>query len=386
MIPLVSLFFALFMLLACKPQKAQESSENSITLKGSAAGKWLATVAIGGGVSAKDTLYLANVLKQTFGSVEGGNYQRGFHIDDKSGIKPTKSFVIEQFARLKSSIRSYKEKNPGAPTMLVLGLTGHGFGRAALSEYSNDEYIFVVNNEAENYTNPNDVFTGRELVQQIANLEVDEALVFVQSCLSGDFAKVSFLNQYGRHLSQEANRLNVNIAVITPVHELLFSPVNGIEPMIAASFKELHSGTGDFVTYAMFKDALMRRVCESDKFMPRSAFLDASAVGPSAMAGRADLASGIEPQFFESISPNLPLLLTREGVRKFNDRTLVLPPQSAKSRSVPLSKATLEVCERSKQKNKIKFSALENERVRYKNIYLKCQSEKDPETCLEKSF
>jgi hypothetical protein len=187
-------------------------------------------------------------------------------------------------------------------------------------------------------------------------------------------------------LSQEANRLNVNIAVITPVHELLFSPVNGIEPMIAASFKELHSGTGDFVTYAMFKDALMRRVCESDKFMPRSAFLDASAVGPSAMAGRADLASGIEPQFFESISPNLPLLLTREGVRKFNDRTLVLPPQSAKSRSVPLSKATLEVCERSKQKNKIKFSALENERVRYKNIYLKCQSEKDPETCLEKSF
>lgn len=354
-------------------------------MKDEPAGKWLATISIGGAIAPRETLFLANVLKQTFGSVEGGNYQRGFHVDDKSGVTPTKSQVLEQFVRLKENIRTYKERNPSAPTMLVLGLTGHGFGRAALSQYSSEEYIMVVNNAAEDYTNPNDFFTGRELAQQIASLGVDESLVFVQSCLSGDFAKVSLLSQYGKHLSQEANRLKTNIAVITPVHELLFSPINGIEKIIEASFKELQAGSGDVATYAMFKDTLMRRVCESDMFMPRSAFKDASAVAPSAMAGRSDLASGVEPQFFENISPNLPLLLTFTGVKKYQNKSLILPPQAAKSQNVSLSQATLQVCERSKQRSQIKFNALESERVRYKNIYFKCQSEKYPYQCLEGS-
>jgi hypothetical protein len=381
-----SLLFATFVLMACKPNKTTESAEKSITLKDTPAGKWVASISIGGDMPAKETLYLAKVLKETFGSVAGGNYQRGFHVDDKSGVKPTKAFVIEQFGTLKNSIRSYKEKNPGAPTMLVLSLTGHGFGRAALSEYATDEYIMVVNNSVSDFKNPDDYFSGRELAQLIAGLEVDETLVFVQSCLSGDFAKVSFLNQYGAHLSQEANRLKINLAVITPVHELLFSPANGIEPLIAEAFKELRAGSGDVATYAMFKDTLMRKVCESQMFMPRSAFVDASAVLPSALAGRVDLAMGIEPQFFENISPNLPLILTTKGMKKWESKTLPLPPQSAKSQNVPLSASTMEVCERSKQKSQIKFSALENERVRYKKIYLKCQTEKDPRYCLEKNF
>lgn len=77
-----SSFLALILLslcvLACKQGRPKDSSEQSITVKGSPAGKWLATLTIGAGVEAKYARLLSDTLRGVFLKEDGGHYTSAF--------------------------------------------------------------------------------------------------------------------------------------------------------------------------------------------------------------------------------------------------------------------------------------------------------------------
>jgi hypothetical protein len=100
-----SSFLALILLslcvLACKQGRPKDSSEQSITVKGSPAGKWLATLTIGAGVEAKYARLLSDTLRGVFLKEDGGHYTSAFHLSDTSGWIPNKKNINEHFAHLR---------------------------------------------------------------------------------------------------------------------------------------------------------------------------------------------------------------------------------------------------------------------------------------------
>jgi hypothetical protein len=59
--------------------------------------------------------------------------------------------------------------------------------------------------------------------------------------------------------------------------------------------------------------------------------------------------AGIDPQFFEVIDENLPILLTPTGLEKWNNATLTLPEPAPAKTKVELSAETTALCEQRKQ-------------------------------------
>lgn len=58
---------------------------------------------------------------------------------------------------------------------------------------------------------------------------------------------------------------------------------------------------------------------------------------------------GIDPQFFEFIDENLPILLTPAGLEKWNKGTLTLPAPSNTKGKVSLSAESIATCEQRKK-------------------------------------
>ena len=375
---------ALTMTMACKPRPAAPSEEQSITAHGQAAGKWLATIAIGGGVSHDATVYLSDVLKKNFLSARGGGYTSAFHLVDDKVSFPDKNLIRKSFSDLKKMIASYKAAQPHAPTMVVLGLTGHGISRVALP-LIDESYVMVIDNRDLEFKNPQSTMSGRELAEWIADLGADETIVFFQSCLSGNLTKLDFVSKYAQTLANEATRRRTSIAVITPVSELIESPLKGIEPLIENSLNDAGAG-GDFITYAQFKDALVRRACEHPAYYPSASIADPTSVGPSLLLGFDDLATGLDPQFFENIRPNLPLMLTPTGLQKWNSKTLPFPPSAPVSQAVPVSERTQKIClDRQKQMAE-RIKSDNAVRAALKDIFPLCENESDPMSCAERKL
>lgn len=377
-------FVALSLLLACKLPQHTSGQEQSITAKGKAAGKWLATISIGGDVSREDTLYLADVLKKNFLSTRGGGYTSAFHLVDNEVTFPSKDLIRRSFVELKETIASYRAAHPSAPTMVVIGLTGHGFSSNAVP-FTGESFSMVIDKSDRGYQNPQSTMSGRELAEWIGELAADETLVFVQSCLSGNLTKVEFVSKYAQALADEATRRRTNIAVITPVSELITTPFRGIEPLIENSLNDASAG-GDFITYAHFKDALVRRVCEHPGYYPSSSIADPSAIGPSLLLGYGELATGLDPQFFENIRPNLPLMLTPTGLQKWYSSTLPFPPSAPVSQAVPVSERTQKICLEKQKKNSVRFQNDNAARASLKQIFKSCEKESDFRSCAEQKL
>lgn len=149
--------------------------------------------------------------------------------------------------------------------MVALGITGHGISQDTFSQL-NEGFVFAVR-EAKSSVIPEEYFSGRELAELISSLGAEEVLVFVQSCNSGRLSNVDVMNKYARTLANETARKNTNIAVITPVSELIFSPIEGIEFAYQKAFERLAKENTDVVTYATFKDKFVRAVCEDERFI-----------------------------------------------------------------------------------------------------------------------
>lgn len=368
---LQSFVLLMFFLVACKSEVPISSGSQSITPRSQVVGKWMATLSVGGGVEKAATEYLASTLKDVFLQEQGGGYKLAFDLADTSGWAANKADVLTGFAKLKSEIAEFKSEQPGASTMVVLSLTGHGFSQDVFTE-SSAGYVFQVGPAS------NDFFTGGELANQIAALNADEVLVFVQSCNSGSLSNVEFMNKYAQILSAESAQRRMNIAVITPVSSVIFSPLYAIEKSIARAFTSLKSGAGDFGTYAQFKDTLVREVCADNYFYPRSQIKNLAAVqammvdDPNQVAkvdGKLqgymgiETLSGIDPQFYEFIDPNLPLVLTNTGLTKYRNNTIRFPERLSASMNVPLSAETQQFCTQQIERNKERFEAFEQIRV-----------------------
>jgi hypothetical protein len=223
--------------------------------------------------------------------------------------------------------------------------------------------------------------SGRELAEWIADLGADETLVFVQSCMSGNLQKVEFVSKYAETLANEASRRRTNIAVITPVSQLI-SPLRGIEPLIENSLNDATAGK-DFITYAQFKDALVRRACEHPEYYPSSSIADPTSLGPSLLLGFHELAAGLDPQFFENIRPNLPLMLTQAGLQKWQNKTLAFPPAAPVSNSVPVSEKTQSICLEKRKLMADRFQRDNALRASLKEIFHSCEKEPNPKSCAE---
>lgn len=361
----------LFFLLSCKRPITNSAGTQSITPRGQVVGKWLAAVSVGGGVEKSATEILATTLKDVFLSEQGGGYKLAFDLADTSGWRANKGEILKRFSSLKADISAFKAQKPDASTMVVISLTGHGFSRDVFVD-SSAGYVFQVGEGPDNF------FTGVELANQIAALNADEVLVFVQSCNSGSLSNVEFMNRYAQELANESSRKRLNVAVITPVSSVIFSPLFAIEKALSRTFAALQSGAGDFGTYAQFKNTFVREVCSDSSFYPRAQIRNLSAVQSVVSVSSENVdkipqeyqsyigvetLSGIDPQFYEFIDPNLPLVLTRTGLEKYRADSIQFPQRLAPSTNVPVSPETLQFCNEQISKRKERFAALEQIRV-----------------------
>ena len=371
MIQFKHLLVILFLFVGCKQSGVDNSGSQSITPRGDVVGKWMASVSVGGGIEKSATEALASTLKDVFLKEQGGGYKLAFDLADTSGWAANKDDVLKNFAKLRADISRFKSEKPGASTMVVLSLTGHGFSKDVFVE-SSAGYVFQVG------PGESDFFTGSELANQISSLNADEVLVFVQSCNSGSLSNVEFMNKYAEVLSSESARRKLNIAVITPVSSVVFSPLYAIEKSIARAFSALKSDAGDFGTYAQFKDRFVREVCASSEYYPRNQIKNLSAVQAMLVDDEAKIAKvdeklqsylggetliGIDPQFYEYIDPNLPLVLTNSGLSKYRDDKILFPERLAPSTNVPVSAETQQFCAQQVQANKQRYDAFEEIRV-----------------------
>lgn len=371
MIRIKHLFAALLFLAGCKQSAVDNAGSQSITPRGEVVGKWMASVSVGGGVEKPATEALASTLKDVFLTEQGGGYSLAFDLADTSGWSANKDDVLKNLAKLRADISRFKSEKPSASTMVVLSLTGHGFSKDVFVQ-SSAEYVFQVGPKE------SDFFTGSELANQIAALNADEVLVFVQSCNSGSLSNVEFMNKYAEILSGESARRKLNIAVITPVSSVVFSPLYAIEKSIARAFSALKSDAGDFGTYAQFKDRFVREVCASSEYYPRTQIKNLSAVQAMLVDDEAKIAKvdeklqsylgaetliGIDPQFYEYIDPNLPLVLTNAGLTKYRNDKIRFPDRLAPSRNVPVTVETQQFCAQQIEANKQRYDAFEEIRV-----------------------
>lgn len=114
---------------------------------------------------------------------------------------------------------------------------------------SPEGYVFSIAHGKSNSIFPEHYLTGRELAELISALNADEVLMFVQSCNSGSLSNVDFMNKYS---AEEA-------------------------------------------------------------YLPRSEIKNSAAARASVDILDMETLIGVDPQFFEYISPNLPLLPTHSG-------------------------------------------------------------------------
>ena len=366
----ISLGFFL-VLVGCKKSNVESSGSQSITPRGDVVGKWMASVSVGGGIEKSATEALSSTLKDVFLKEQGGGYKLAFDLADTSGWSANKADVVSSFAKLKTEIAKFKSDQPSASTMIVLSITGHGFSKDVFVNSSSGYSLQVGPSES-------DYFTGSELANVISSLKADEVVVFVQSCNSGSLSNLEVMNKYAEVLRAESSRRNLNIAVITPVSSVLFSPLYKIEEKIGRAFSALKSDQGDFGTYAQFKDQLVREVCADASFYPRSQIKNLSAVqamfiDDPTQLGKIDpnlqsymgveTLMGIDPQFYEYIDPNLPLVLTDKGLAKYRNNSIEFPMRLAHSSNVPVSSETAQFCVQQSAKNKEKFDSFEQIRV-----------------------
>ena len=265
--------------------------------------------------------------------------------------------------------------------MVALGITGHGISQDTFSQL-NEGFVFAVR-EAKSSVIPEEYFSGRELAELISSLGAEEVLVFVQSCNSGRLSNVDVMNKYARTLANETARKNTNIAVITPVSDLIFSPIEGIEFAYQKAFERLAKENTDVVTYATFKDKFVRAVCEDERFYPRREIKNTAAVKASVDFYDVGTLMGIDPQFYESIDPTLPLLLTNAGISKYRDGSLKLPAKQPPVNSVPISAETRQFCESQIAKRAKIFANWEILRSQNLTEAQVCYSKADKEACLE---
>ncbi|MEN9809166.1 MAG: hypothetical protein RLZZ488_733 [Pseudomonadota bacterium] len=382
MIKFLSLLCSAILLASCKPPVPNDSKETSITPRGKVVGKWLATLSIGGkGFGKQPTEYLANTLKEVFLSEVGGNYKLAFDLSDQSNWHPSKKDIQNRFSQLRANISQFKAKNPNAPTMIVLGLTGHGASQQAFKEIDSG-YVYSISEGNSETKTPPEYLTGNELAELVASLGAEEVLMFVQSCNSGNLSNVEFMNKYARVLANETARKKTNIAVITPVSEVIFSPIYTIENAFQKAFIKAAQSNGDVATYAQFKDAFVRAVCEDPQFYPRSQIKSLEAVQASVELLDMDTLTGIDPQFYESIDPNLPLLLTFKSIPKYKSGTLTFPARSAPSNNVAVSEETRRICaERISSRAKV-FTSLEQRRQTNLKELKACNAAANRDKCI----
>lgn len=384
MVKLLNIFLgisALVGLTSCKQDQTRDSGDLSITARGQIAGKWLGTLTIGGDVGPQASELLAKTLKGFFLSERGGSYTSAFDLSDKSGWNPSKTDVIEKFSALRKSISEFKAKNPSSPTMVALGITGHGFSQDTFSQLS-EGFVFAVK-QGKSSIIPEEYFSGRELAEMISSLGAEEVLVFVQSCNSGRLSNVDVMNKYALTLANETARRNTNIAVITPVSEFIFSPTEGIELAYQKAFERLAKENSDVVTYATFKDKFVRAVCEDERYYPRREIKNSAAVKASVDLYDVDTLMGIDPQFYESIDPTLPLLLTNTGISKYRNGSLKLPAKQPPVTHVPISAETRQFCESQIAKRAKTFANWETIREQDLTEAKVCYSKADKEACLK---
>lgn len=383
MLKLLSLLSSVLFLAGCKPAQPSESGTNSITPRGKVVGKWLATLSIGGAEQGrKETESLADTLKGVFLQEMGGSYKLGFALSDQSGSKPRKKDILNQFSILRQDISEFKAKNPQAPTMIVLGLTGHG-SNPQMSGAAGVNYQFTIFEGDVRTNTPPEFFTGDELADLVASLGVGEVLLFVDSCESGNLSNSSFMNKYASVLAEETARRNVNIAVITPINEVIGIEALVLERSLRKAFERAISSEGDVATYADFKDEFVRAVCEDDHYYPRSQIKNLAAVQASVLLDDDYLFVGIDPQFYEFIDPKLPLLLTQNGLAKYRSGHLTFPLRSVPSKYVPVSDRTRKICsDRIKSRENLYSLA---ERYRLKNLeeVEACGKASHPKICIE---
>jgi hypothetical protein len=266
--------------------------------------------------------------------------------------------------------------------MVVLGLTGHGLSRAVIKNLPAD-YIYMVRAGLMVNGIPDEYFSGIEFADQIASLEADEVIVFVQSCNSGVLSRVNFMNKYAQILANEVSQKRKNIAVITPVNEYLLSPINGFEPILQRTFEKTQDITADVVTYAQFKDALVRTSCEDKHYYPQSEIKNPAAVQASAELNELGTLEGIDPQFYESIDPSLPVFLTHQGIPKFRSGTLALPPKGQPSNDIQVSPETQAYCAKRQAESKSVFDSREQERLYFLNEINSCSKSASRSTCIQ---
>ncbi|MEY3901447.1 MAG: hypothetical protein RL189_753 [Pseudomonadota bacterium] len=382
MLKLLGLLATALILVSCKPAAPNDSKEASITPRGKVVGKWLATLSIGGkGFGKQPTEYLADGLKSVFLGEVGGSYKLAFDLSDQSSWEPSKAQILNEFSKLRRSISEFKAKNPNAPTMIVLGLTGHGFSQQAFKEL-NSGYMYTISKGNSETKTPAEYFTGTELAELVASLGAEEVLMFVQSCASGNLSNVEFMNKYARVLATETARKKTNIAVITPVSEVIISLSSTFENALRKAFIKSVQGKNDVATYAEFKDAFVRAVCEDPQYYPRSQIKSLEAVQASVELLDWETLEGIDPQFYESIDPNLPLVLTLKGLPKYQRGQLTFPNRLAPSNNVAVSEQTRKICsDRISSRAKV-FTSLEQQRQANLKEVKACNSATDRSKCI----
>lgn len=289
------------------------------------AGRWLATVSVGGGMPPMIHHMLRETLLDLFATPSGGGYTSAFHLSD-SLSSVSKQEVQRRFSDLQQSIAAFRAENPGAPVMVVLGLTGHG-------RENGKTYTFKLNGT--------DELTGAEIASLVRSLNADETILVMQSCNSGELAhrdipavfESASLNGFANEAVSAARRSGVRLAVLTPASGKMASPFFTWENILREAARNVTQKAKDFATYADWKNEIQRLSCDTDEFLPPEVFSSNGTTltyrdlsSDTVPEGRTAWPMGIEPQFYESIPASTPLFLSAEGLTKWNDGTLSFPP------------------------------------------------------------
>lgn len=291
------------------------SNIQSITPKESLTGKWLLTVSIGGAVPEDATLAMRNELVQVFSTEQGGLYEHTLDLDDyRPGHDvPTRENVFGAINRTIDKIADFKQTHPNAKTMVVFGLTGHG------STDNDGNFSLQLKN---------DTMSGKEIVDFIERLAVDETLLIMQSCESGSIVDHHFPDSSKQVMDglkddvvSEAEKRQINLSVVTPISRHASSPIFVWErDILARSFSENSADLNqdDIISYSEWKNFTRQVACQHPVYLPSNAFSSDHTIPiPD---------SGIDPLFFDPKMPSdLPFLLTPKGIQRYKEGTLVLP-------------------------------------------------------------
>ncbi len=288
------------------------SIEKSLTNNGDVVGKWLITVSLGMDVPAFETLRLRNILLPVFTGAKGGEYQHLLDISDKGvGAQvDSKSGFTNYFNDAVREIKKFKNNNPNAATMVVIAITGHGVSK-------NGEYYLKINDSFFGQFLGQDVITGKELARILKKLDVDETILIMQSCYSGEFTNnystynlSSFLDMFKLFSKEEKNK----ISIITPASKFISSPVNTWENILESSFynDDIDSNGDHVISYGEWKQFLILESLRNQDYVPESLYL----LKNEMKSQLPDL--GIDLHFVEeNIDFDLPLFFSRDGIELY---------------------------------------------------------------------